>query len=299
MAGATVSRMDFGNYMRELRVRAGATALAAGVHLEVSRQTIMRLEEGLPTKLTTPQLRSLLDLYAASAEDGSEALSLWQEVREQDKTAKAQGNSKGYWQAYTDQLDTHFPRYLRLEAAAERLTTHQLVLIPGLLQTPDYRRAIAKIDNPELSIVNTERRVELAVRRQTRLYDNDFSMKFLLSEAVLRHQPGGPSVMVDQLRSLAETSERVNVSIRIVPFEVGSHRGLKIQSFTMLQFPRGTSGLVVPTVVYLEGAIGALYHERQDIVDRYRAAVSALEAVALDEQDTRNMVVRVAREYAA
>lgn len=80
-----------------------------------------------------------------------------------------------------------------------------------------------------------------------RLGDNDFQMEFLLSEAVLRHQPGGPAVMAAQLRSLAEVGERSNVTIRIVPFGVGSHRGLKIQSFTMLQFPRGANGLVVPT----------------------------------------------------
>ncbi|WP_330183421.1 helix-turn-helix domain-containing protein [Nocardia sp. NBC_01503] len=289
--------MDFGNYMRELRVRSKKSTLSASLHLEISRQTLMRLEEGSPTKLTTPQLRILFDFYGADADTQREALSLWSEVKEQDKTARAQGNSKGYWQAYADQLDAHFPRYLRLESAAERITSHQLVLVPGLLQTVDYRRAIAKIDNPDLSVLNTERRIELSLHRQARLEDADFQMDFLLSEAVLRHQPGGPAVMAAQMRWLAELSERTNVSIRLIPFSTGSHRGLKIQSFTMLQFPRGTSGLVVPAVVYLEGAIGALYHERQDIVDRYREAILALEAVALSQQETRDMMVRVAKEY--
>ncbi|MFE2960503.1 helix-turn-helix domain-containing protein [Nocardia tengchongensis] len=291
--------MDFGHFISEVRKQSGRSALAAGLHLEVSRQTIMRLEEGLPTKLTTPQLTSLLDFYAASPDERTDALALWREVKEQDRTAKAQGNSKGFWQAYADQLVPNFPRYLRLEGAANRMTSHQLVLVHGLLQTADYRRAIVKIDDPGLSAVNTERRIELAERRQARLEDSDFRMNFLFSEAVLRHQPGGPAVMAAQLRWLAEVGERDNLTIRVVPFGVGSHRGLTIQSFTLLEFPRGSSGLIVPPVIYLEGAIGALYHERDDVITQYREAISALESVALSEQDTRDLVLEVAKEYAA
>lgn len=298
MAGSTVSRMDFGHFMSEARRKAGKSALAAGLHLEVSRQTIMRLEEGLPTKLTTPQLKSLLDFYAADAGVREDALALWGEVREQDKAAKAQGNSKGFWQAYADQLVPNFPRYLRLEGAADRMTSHQLVLVHGLLQTADYRRAIVKIDDPGLSAVNMERRIELAERRQIRLDDSNFRMNFLFSEAVLRHQPGGPKVMVAQLRWLAQVSERDNVSVKVIPFGVGAHRGLTIQSFTLLQFPYGSSGLAVPPVIYLEGAIGALYHEREDVISQYREAISTLEAVALSERDTRDLVIGVAKEYA-
>lgn len=298
MAGSTVSRRDFGNFMRELRTCAGKGTLAAGLCLEVSRQTVMRLEEGLPTKITTPQLRTLLDFYSAGVEEEKEALTLWGEVREQDKTVKAQGNTKGYWQPYADQVATHFPRYLRLELAAERLITHQLVLVPGLLQTADYRRALAKFDAPGLSVVDIERRIELTAHRQARLRDSDFQTDFLLSEAVLRHQPGGPSVMAAQLLWLAEVSQHRNVRIRVVPFGVGAHQGLSIQSFTLLELPCGTSGFAAPSVVYLEGAVGALYHEQADIVDRYRQAITALEAVALEEQDTRDLVVRVAKEYA-
>ncbi|MFE3703901.1 Scr1 family TA system antitoxin-like transcriptional regulator, partial [Nocardia tengchongensis] len=198
--------MDFGHFISEVRKQSGRSALAAGLHLEVSRQTIMRLEEGLPTKLTTPQLTSLLDFYAASPDERTDAMALWREVKEQDRTAKAQGNSKGFWQAYADQLVPNFPRYLRLEGAANRMTSHQLVLVHGLLQTADYRRAIVKIDDPGLSPVNTERRIELAERRQARLEDSDFRMNFLFSEAVLRHHPGGPAVMAAQLRGVPEAA---------------------------------------------------------------------------------------------
>ncbi|MGW4246857.1 DUF5753 domain-containing protein [Nocardia sp. NPDC004722] len=171
-------------------------------------------------------------------------------------------------------------------------------MVHGLLQTPDYRRAIAKLDAPNLSIVNTERRVELMERRQVRLDDPNFRMEVLLSEAVLRHRPAEPGVMAGQLRWLAEVGVRDNLSIRVVPFHVGPHRGLAIQSFTLLEFNAVESRLTEPPVVYLEGAVGALYHEQTDVIEHYREAITALRAVALSEDDTRTMVLEVAKEYA-
>ncbi|MGV9410415.1 helix-turn-helix domain-containing protein [Nocardia sp. NPDC003693] len=291
--------MDFGNFIQRVRKDAGKSLLAAGIDLEVSRQTVMRLEDGLPTKLTTPQIRDLLLFYEASPEVCAETLALWKECKAQEKTAKAQGNSKGFWESYSDQVAPQYPRYLRLEGAANRITTHQLVLVPGLLQIADYRRAIAAIEDPDLSAVDAERRIELNARRQSVLDDVDVRFDALLSEAVLRHRPGGPAVMAKQLRWLATSSERRNVSIRIVPFDVGSHQGLTIQSFTLLQFSSGLSGLTPPPVVYLNGALGALYHEQRDEIDRYKEAISGLLAVALSEDDTRNLLSHVAKEYEA
>lgn len=121
----------------------------------------------------------------------------------------------------------------------------------------------------------------------------------ILSEAVLRHRPGTPAVMAAQMHWLAEAGSRDNISVRVLPFDAGPHQGLAIQSFHMLEFPRLEGGLVEPTVVYLEGAVGALYHEQAEVVARYQAAITALQAVALSEDDTRDMVLRVAKEHAA
>lgn len=259
----------------------------------------MRLEGGSPTKLTTPQISLLLDLYGVGSDVRQEALRLWSELREQEKIARLQGNSKGYWQPYTDQVEPHFPQYLQLEADANRICTHQLVLVPGLLQTSDYRRALIKSEDPELSKVDTERRVELNTRRQTKLNEIGFSMSVFLSEAVLRYRTGGPVVMGAQLRWLAEIGGRDNISIRVIPFDVDTHRGLTIQTFTLLTFPSLEDGLGEPPMVYVEGAMGGLYLNRGDVLDEYRRAISALDAVALSEDDTRDLVSHSAKEYVA
>ncbi|MFF0635014.1 helix-turn-helix domain-containing protein [Nocardia sp. NPDC004151] len=299
MTGLAASRIAFGSYLRGLRTRSGKKPLAAGLEIDKSRQTVVRMENGYPTNASTNDVERLLEFYGASAQDREEALRLWSEVRSEEKIAQQQGDSRGYWQPYADQVAAHLPRYLRLEAAAHRVVTYQHVLVHGLLQTPDYRRAMARIDDPDLSIVDTERRVELAVRRQKRLNDTDFRLELLMSESVLRHQPGGPGVMVGQLRWLAEAGRRDNISIRLIPFAAGSHKGLAIQPFTLVQFPALSSNVVDAPVVYLESGSAGVYHSKTDVVDEYREAADRIRAVALSESDTADIIVRIAKEYEA
>ncbi|WP_157535528.1 DUF5753 domain-containing protein [Nocardia inohanensis] len=255
------------------------------------------MEDGLPTKLATIHINSLLDLYSPDARTRQQALDLWKEVREQDKAAKAQGNSKGFWRPYSDQVAPHFPKFLRLEATASRIIAHQLVIMPGLLQTPDYRRAIIRMYEPQLSPVDIERRIELTAHRQARLDESDFHLEVLLSEAVLRHCPAHPATMAAQLRWVAEAGERANLSVRVIPFSVGPHPGLAMLTFTLLRFPAGASGMTLPPVVYVEEAIGSVFHEHADVVDQYRQAIEGMRVVALTEEGTRDFVFQIAKEY--
>ncbi|MFB7716789.1 helix-turn-helix domain-containing protein [Nocardia sp. NPDC056100] len=298
MVGSTIPRRAFGRFLRGLREQAGATLLTAGLQIETSKQTVMRLEDGLATKVSTPQLKELLDLYKVGPQVRAEALELWEEVRQQAKAAKAQGIAKGWWQAYADQYAPHFNHYLRLEEVTNHLTTHQLVLVHGLVQTPKYRRAIIKETHPSMSAVNVERRLELAARRQERLRDNDFRLDVMLSEAVLRHQPGGPPAMIEQLRHLATIGESDNVSIRVIPHSVGMYRGLATLSFSLLEFPDLARHLAEPPVVYTEGSEGALYLEQRDTITRFKDAISEIQRVALSEKDSREFISKIAKEYA-
>nr|WP_281202281.1 helix-turn-helix transcriptional regulator [Nocardia jejuensis] len=299
MTGSTVSRRAFGNLMRELRDRANKTLLAAGVEAEVSRMTIQRLEDGQSTKISTMQLKAMLDYYGTEEANRAEALSLWEEVKEQAKVERLQGTSKGFWKSYTDQIAPNFPKFLRLESAAESMITYQPTIIPGLLQTPDYRRAIILINEPDVSAVDLERRLELTEQRKTRLDDAGFQLEAFVSEAVLRHQPGGVRVMAEQLRSVAESGRREAVSIRVVPFGAGAHRGLTMQGFTLMRFPTTGHGTPLPPVVFAEGALGSTFHEHEQELDEYREAIANLATVALTEEASRDLLFRVAKEYAA
>ncbi|MEC3913278.1 helix-turn-helix domain-containing protein [Nocardia sp. CDC160] len=299
MAGLAASRVAFGSYIRELRTRSGKKPLAAGLEIDKSRQTVVRMENGYPTNASTNDIERLLSFYGASPEDRQEALRLWQDMRSEEKIAQQQGDSRGYWQPYADQVAAHLPRYLRLEAAANRVTTYQSVLVHGLLQTPEYRRAVTRIDEPDLSTVDTERRVELTVRRQERLNDPNFHLELLMSESVLRHRPGGPPVMAEQLRWLAEASRRDNISVRLVPFDAGSHRGLTVQPFTLIQFPSLSRDVVDAPVVYLESGSAGVYHSKPDLVREYQEVIARIREVALSESDAVDVILRIAKEYEA
>ncbi|WP_433666939.1 DUF5753 domain-containing protein [Nocardia sp. CA-136227] len=300
MAGSSLPRRALGRRLRGYRVEAEKSQLAAGLHIEMSPQSIGRMEDGQKVKICTSQIRDLLDLYRVPnpSDERNEIFMLWQEVRDQALAAKLAGTAKGWWQAYTDQYEPHFDHYLGLEAVATHLTTHQVLLLPGLLQTGDYRRALSLVGDPTVSPAALERRLELAAHRRVRLADPSFRADVLLSEAVLRQTPGGRSVMVEQLRHLLEMIEAsTNLSIRVVPSDAGSHLGLLTQSFTLLEFPPLASHLAEPPIVYVEGYDGSLYLERTDMIDRHRRAILDIQRVALTEHNTVQCIQQIVKEY--
>ncbi|MFI1919323.1 helix-turn-helix domain-containing protein [Nocardia sp. NPDC020380] len=289
--------MDFGNFMRDLRLRGPRPAvLTAATRLGVSRPVIDRLEDGSPNRLSDLHINALLDLYEVDEDARAKALMLWEEVKAEEKANKGQGN---VWKAYKDTIAPNTGKFLRLERVAEQIISHNPVILPALLQTPDYRRALDLGGDRNLSLVDLERRIELTITRQARLGDPNFRYEALLCEAVLRNRAGEPKVMRAQLERLAEVGQCDNVEIRVVPFSVGAHPGLIMQSFDWLKFPPGTSGLTLPTVVYADGVIGSVFHEHEEDVNRYRQAIEDIRTVALTQQDTRDLVMKIAKEYAA
>ncbi|WP_460771178.1 helix-turn-helix domain-containing protein [Nocardia tengchongensis] len=290
-----------GRILREHRIHAGKSQLAAGLNIDLSPQTIGRMEDGQKVKISTVQLVSLLDFYGLCnpSKERTELMGLWDEVKQEIRASRSGQSSAGWWRAYSDQYAHHFDHYLSLEAGAWRITSFQLVLLPGLLQHPEYRRSMIRFADPNVSAVDVERRLELASRRQLMLEEREdtFTVNVLLSEAVLLHQPGGRKVMAEQSRYLSELALRPNVTLRVVPLDVGGHPGLAVQSFTLLEFPALASrNLSEPPVVYVEGYEGALYPEDSDVIKRHRRAIDAIEQVALSESDTRKLFLRIAEE---
>nr|WP_246598495.1 helix-turn-helix transcriptional regulator [Nocardia tengchongensis] len=291
MTGSTVPRRMLGRQLRSMREKAGVSMTQACKAIEVSPQTMWRMEGGQSVKLKVVYIEALCRLYEASDEDAAALLGL---VEEAQRT--------GWWHSYGDCVPVHFDLYLGLEEAARRLTTWQLTLLPGLLQTPEYRRAMIWTVFPGMPTAAVEQRVAMTVKRQERLRETDFVTTALLSEAVLHHHVGGQSVMADQLRHLVAIGASANVSIRVVPQRVGSHLGLQTGPFVLLEFPTRTSPelrtkWVEPPVVYVEGFTGALYLEKGSEIDSYRSALVEIKRHALDEQDTRDMLVQAAKEY--
>lgn len=292
LTGSTLARRALGRELKRLREAKGLYQSQGGKLIGVSPQTIGRMEDGLPTKVSDLYMNVLCDGYEATSEERLVILELALEVR---TTQKSGG---GWWRSYADELNVGFDHLLGLEEAARRLAVWRGSLVPGLLQTPEYRRTIAWTESPEMPSEQVDKRVEMNASRQTRWQDPNFAMDVVLSEYVLRDQIGGPGVMADQLRRLAEVSQLPNVSIRVVPFTASGHLGSLVGSFVLLEFSKlPATGMIEPPVIFVEGYAGDLYLEREPEVKRYRDAFSEITRVALDENTTRQLMLSIAKGH--
>ncbi|WP_433491036.1 DUF5753 domain-containing protein [Nocardia grenadensis] len=290
--GSTLPKRALGRELRRLRERSGIRQAAAARAIEVSPQTIGRMEDGHASRPTTLQINGLCDRYGASDEERRFLLDLLEDSR----TAKQSGG--GWWRAYADQIPGDFNHYLALEESATRVTTWQETLLPGLLQIPEYRREMIWTESPQLAPEDVERRIAVSEQRMKNLRNSKFELNALLSEAVLCHGVGGSAVMPRQLKHLLAVSEAANISVRVVPFRARSLVGLLVRSFVFLEFEMlPNTRLMDPPVVYVEGFTGSLYLERREEVVQYRAATEAIERVALSEQETRALIAKVAEEF--
>ncbi len=285
--GTSVPRRQLGRLLRQFRTEAGVTLDAAAEALEYSRQKIWRLECGQgPVRVL--DVKAMCELYDVSPE-----------MTEAMRGLAAETKSKGWWHAYGDAVPSWFELYVGLESAAAHLREYEEALIPGLLQTREY--ALGLLRRSPMSPDERERIVEVRLQRQallTRRLPKPPQLNAVLSEAVLRRTVVNPTVMVGQLDRLLDATELPNVSIRVVPLTAGPHPGAVAGSFVILDFPATKAGRAAPepSVVYSESLTGALYLDKPDEVTAYRRVWTGLDALALDEAQSKDMIKQILGE---
>ncbi|MGW4247104.1 helix-turn-helix domain-containing protein [Nocardia sp. NPDC004722] len=288
--GSTVPRRLIGRTLKQLREQSGVPAARAQKLIDVSPQTLWRLETGQAgTKIREVDVDALCRLYDADEDTTAALIGLVAETK-----------SPGWWHDYGAAVPSYFDLYLGMEEAARRLTTLHLNLLPGLLQTPGYRRAVIWAAYPGMPTVEVEQRIEISAKRQQRLDESPtaFSVAMFICESALRWSVGGPAVMAEQLRHIANVSKLPTASIRVVPLDAATPLPLIVGAFTLMEFPVfADTRLTEPPLVYVEGFTGALYLDKQGELDMYRAAVRTLRTTALNERDTRELVLSIAEEY--
>ncbi|WP_067889072.1 helix-turn-helix domain-containing protein [Nocardia vaccinii] len=287
----TVPRRLLARRLVELREAADLTRDAAAERAEIGRQTLWRLENGRTSEVKKPTIRALCRVYEVDDEDLNTLLWLADESRKD-----------GWWQSYSDAIYLDRDLFMSLEGAASRIRSFQLTLIPGLAQTADYRRAMARDFLPVVSDKEFEQHLEVLNIRQGRLSDSKdpLTLEVLISEATLRHRIGGAAVMRSQVHYLYELSTLPNISVRIIPLTVEGHLGLQTGSFVLLEFPEHLNpSLTQPPVVFIESYAGALYLDKPAEIELYKNALAAIEAAALGEPQSRELLQQIEEEYAA
>ncbi|MEV5649606.1 helix-turn-helix transcriptional regulator [Nocardia sp. NPDC052254] len=281
-SGSTLAQRALGRELRRLRNAKGMGQSQAARIAETSHQTIGRIEEGQTTRITQLQVNALCDKYGATGEERRICLDLVKEIR-----ASREGKvTASWWRAYADAQATGFNHYLALEDAASRLTIWKTAIMPGLLQTPAYRRTMAWTEYPDMPIDHLERQIEWQTHRQERLMDPNLQVTVFVYETLLYEQVGGPAVFDEQLQQLVSLAVLPNVCIRVVRFAASSHLGAYAGNFTLLEFPDLVSGLPQPPIVYVEGWTGDLYLEREAELQRYMQALREIDRVALTEAES-------------
>ncbi|MER6034911.1 MULTISPECIES: helix-turn-helix transcriptional regulator [unclassified Streptomyces] len=277
----TVRRRRLGQELRRLRELKGMTAEEVAERLLVSQSKISRLENGRRS-ISQRDVRDLCGVY--EVDDQRIVDSLMEMARD--------SRQQGWWHTFGD---IPYSVYIGLETDAESLRVYEPQLVTGLLQTRAYAEALVQGALPETSTAEIEKRVQVRMRRQERITaeGNALRLWVVLDEAALRRVVGSRLVMREQLEHLVEMSQLPHVTVQVLPFEVGAHPGLNGQ-YAILEFTDAADS----SVVYLEGVTSDLYLEKAPDVQKYAVMYEHLRAQSLNVEQSRQLIAKVAKEYA-
>jgi transcriptional regulator with XRE-family HTH domain len=274
-SGPMALRIALGAHLRRLREASGITPAQAGEAIRATHSKISRLERGR-SGAKQRDVADLLTLYGITDEA----------EREPVLSLARQASTPGWWQQYNDILPRWFELYVGLERAASVIRTYEVQFVHGLLQTEEYARAVILIANARASGEEIDRRVSVRMKRQQLLTQPDApELWTVLDEAVLRRPLGGRAVMRAQLEHLLEMTALPNVTLQIIPFDVGPHAAAG-GPFTILRFPEPD----LPDLVYLEQLDSATYLDASDQVTKYLSVMNGICVQALSKSASKAML---------
>jgi transcriptional regulator with XRE-family HTH domain len=266
--------------LRRLRAAAGLSRDEVSDRTGINTATLFRIESAR----ARPQARTLmalLDLYGVPEASRPDLISLSKQAGEQ------------VWlQVLSSNLPEEYTTYISFEGEADSLLNYESLFIPGLLQTEEYAKAALRAGLPAASKEEIEGLVEARMSRQAVVgRDKPLRLWAIVDEAVLHRRVGGAAVMKAQLTRLAGAAELPQVTLQVIPYEVGGHPGM-MGSFVIMQFGEP----VASHVVYIETMAGDLFLEQETDLGRYREIFEHLRALALPPEASASLIARVAQD---
>jgi transcriptional regulator with XRE-family HTH domain len=269
-----VRRRLVGNALRRYRENMGYALEDAARVLECDRSKISRIETG-QRGIRPKELRELLTEYGVPDPEQAALVAI------------ASRGRRGWWHPYADVLPAAYLDYVIMESAASEIMTYEAQVVPDLLQTVDYARAIAAAEPGYATDQEREKAVAAkAVRRQVALASGK-RLSVIIGEAALHQAVGGPGVMAGQIGHLVRLIDDFPaLTVQVLPFSAGAHAAAGSASLAILRFP-DAPGL---GVVYLEALLGGVYLESQEDVARYIRAFALLRAAALSTAESAKLL---------
>jgi transcriptional regulator with XRE-family HTH domain len=260
--------------LRKAREAQQLTQKQAADDLDWSMSKLVRIEAGT-VNVSTTDLKALLQLYAITAE--AQVANLLEIAR---NTRRAPWYSK-----YQEVIGAPFAEFLGYERSASTIKAFTQLIIPGLIQTDDYARAILQVRR----VSRVDERVDLRMERQELLDQEDCpEISYVIDEAALHRRVGGSAVMRRQLRRFREVMDHPKISLGIIPFSAGAHQSMS-SSFTVLEFADWDED-----VLYQETSQGSVTtREDQDQVAEHIERFDLLRSMSMDGQDAIDLTDRL------
>jgi transcriptional regulator with XRE-family HTH domain len=285
--GPAVRRRKLGAELRALRTGAGLTSGEAARLVGWHQSKVSRIETGA-SGVKPADVRLLLDAYGVLDAQLRELLLVLAGSEEG-------GGRHHWWHQYRGVLPPTYRDFISLESQASAMRTLETAVVPGLLQTPEYARAVTRAavgglgDDAEQADERLDALVEVRLARQDVLRaDPPLELSAVLDEAVLRRSIGGPGVMTRQLRRLIEAARLPQVRLQVLPFAAGEHIGIT-GPFVIFSFS-STSDL---DVVVLDHLTSSLYLERKEDLQAYTEAFNTLQIHALSPEDSLDYIAGI------
>jgi transcriptional regulator with XRE-family HTH domain len=269
--------------LRELRRAMKQTQAQVADAMDWSSSKVIRMESG-DGRITVSDLRALLSHYRVT------------DAKRVDRLIEMARNTRNDpWQEFKDVHQPTSLKFFGFEGSSSLIRDFSPALVPGLLQTEEYAKALlAQTFGKEKFEI--ERRWEARAKRQE-LHDRSAppDMFFVFDEAVVRREVGGPGVMRRQLERLVERSRERHISIRVIPFRAGAHPGMT-GPFVVMEFPNRDDD----DVLYLEHVGGEkVTRDDPQVTETYVDEFFKLERAALSEDDTRALLGEIIDDLAA
>ncbi|MEV0249760.1 Scr1 family TA system antitoxin-like transcriptional regulator [Nocardia sp. NPDC050712] len=275
----TVARWELVLRLRELRELRGFDSSTFAKRVGFTAANWSHVEKGRRV-LTANTIGPVLELLEVDAEERAELLALLEASKQ-----------RGWWTKSSALLGPELQRLYGMEFGAHSIRSYDSLIVPGLLQTEDYARALISAD-VMIRPVQVEQLVGIRMHRQERLLGPEpVELTAVIGEAALRQQTGGPQVLRGQLSHLSDLLEKYdNVDIRVIPFTATAGAILGGASFHLIDF----SGEQLPTFGWAESAVyGGAVEDAEQVRDLGFAYVRAL-----DQSLSRAESLALIRTYA-
>lgn len=271
----TVAGRGLGAELRSIRETRKLSSTKVARELGWQQSKISKIETG-KQGVTPTDVASLLAIYGVTGHERDRLIEAAERV-----------NEPGLWEKQGG-MSRDSQTLIQLESEATEIVNLEPLVVPGLLQTPDYMRALMNACGVAPS--DLEVRVAARMGRQALITrSNPPNFDFIIDESVLRRPLLPAQALSRQLRHIVETAERPNMTVRILPFSLGGHRGLD-GSFMFLAFDN------VKSVVHVEHKISNFFLEEAHEIDFYRAEIASLRASALDPDESAHFIGSIAQE---